>query len=295
MKRIIVESKNDKAFFEGLLKHIAPSSDIDFVNVFDGLEYEKEDGTLVRGLSQSSLQKALGRAKVMIENKRSAIQIGILIDADKTNIGQPGMRGGIENRLQSVNEAVKAVFGVSPNFTEMCCAKSDFKTITVETNIFATINIEIACHFVNVNGEGELETLLRAIAHKDKAFAANCLDAWRKCYTEKLPEIAENFKIKNIENFDAKELGKIWHEFYKTYDALLEQELDHWKTTFYHKFDTVEHGNRGKCDQNTSYEMIFTGRMNGEQRGAARYAEMYDFNSPLPEFQALCNFLKAFL
>lgn len=295
MKRIIVESKNDKAFFEGLLKHIAPSSDIDFVNVFDGLEYEKEDGTLVRGLSQSSLQKALGRAKVMIENKRSTIQIGILIDADKTNIGQKGMLGGIENRLKSVNEAVERVFGVSPNFTIVCNSKSDFKTISVETDTFETIDIEIGCHFVNVNGEGELETLLRAIAYKDKAFAANCLESWRDCYKNKQNDIPTKFDIKNIENFDAKELGKMWHEFYKTYDALLEQEFNHWRTTFYHKFDTVEYGNRGKSDQNTSYEMIFTGRMNGEERGQARYPEMYNFDSKLPEFQALSNFLKAFL
>ena len=295
MKRIIVESKNDKAFFEGLLKHIAPSSDIDFVNVFDGLEYEKEDGTLVRGLSQSSLQKALGRAKVMIENKRSTIQIGILIDADKTNIGPKGMLGGIENRLQSVNEAVKAVFGVSPNFTKMCCAKSDFKTISVETDTFETIDIEIACHFVNVNGEGELETLLRAIAYKDKAFAANCLDAWRKCYTEKLPEIASNYHIKNIENFDEKELGKIWIEFYETYDALLEQDLDRWWVQFYHKFDTIQHNKRGNSGINTDFEFIFIGKENNGKFVEERGSTIYNYNSPLPEFQALCNFLKAFL
>ncbi len=295
MKRIIVESKNDKSFFEGLLNHIAPSSTINFVNIFDGLEFEKEDGTFARGLSQINLQKALERAKVMAENSANTVQIGILIDADKNNTGQKDMLGGIENRLQSVNKAIETVFGSKPNFTAMCCSKADFKTIIVETSTFETIDIEIGCHFTNVNGEGELETLLRTIAYQNKAFVANCLEAWRECYTGKMSEIPAKYHIKNLENLDAKESAKIWHEFYKIYDAFLEKEFDHWWTTFYHKFDTVEHRNRGKSDQNTSYEMIFTGRMNGEQGGAARYAEMYNFNSELPEFKALCGFLNSFL
>jgi hypothetical protein len=61
-------------------------------------------------------------------------QIGILLDADKTGIGQTGMLGGIENRLKSVNTALETVFGVNPNFTKMCCSATDFKTITIEND-----------------------------------------------------------------------------------------------------------------------------------------------------------------
>lgn len=294
MKYLIVESKNDKFFFQGLLQYLAQQekTEVDIFEMLASLEYTNDAGKEVRGLSMDTLVRAL---RELLPIKTAQIQIGILIDADKNDIGQNGMLGGIENRLKSVNEAVKAVFGESPNFTIVCNSKSDFKTISVETNTFETIDIEIACHFVNVNGEGELETLLRAIAYKDKAFAANCLDAWRKCYTEKLPEIAENFKIKNIENFDAKELSKMWVQFYETYDALLAKDLDRWWIQFYHKFDTIQHNKRRNSGINTDFEFIFVGKENNGKFVAERGADIYNFNSELPEFQNLCGFLNAFL
>jgi hypothetical protein len=293
MKHLIVESKNDKLFFQGLLQYMAQQQNIaiDIAEILASLEYTNADGKAVRGLSMDSLVRTL---RELTPIKVPNTKIGILLDADKTGIGQTGMLGGIENRLKSVNTAVETVFGLNPNFTKMCCSKTDFKTIAIETDTFETIDIEIGCYFVNINGEGELETLMRKL-HKQPAHAADCLAAWRKCYTEKLPEIASKYHIKNIENLEDKELGKFWNEFYKTYDAFLEKELDRWFLQFYHKFDTVEHKNRGKSDQNTDFEFIFIGKENNGKQIVPRGSEIYDFESKLPEFQALCGFLQSFL
>ncbi|CAA6813620.1 MAG: Unknown protein [uncultured Aureispira sp.] len=38
--------------------------------------------------------------------------------------------------------------------------------------------VEIACHFMNVDGQGELETVLRAIKTKESPHA-DCLNTWR--------------------------------------------------------------------------------------------------------------------
>jgi hypothetical protein len=117
MKHLIVESKNDKLFFQGLLQYIAQQQNIpvDIAEILASLEYTNADGKLVRGLSMDTLVRTL---RELTPIKVPNTKIGILLDADKTGIGQNGMLGGIANRLKSVNTAVETVFGVNPNFTK---------------------------------------------------------------------------------------------------------------------------------------------------------------------------------
>ncbi|MEY4905193.1 MAG: hypothetical protein RI894_1458 [Bacteroidota bacterium] len=292
MKRLIVESKNDKAFVEALLLHLEPNNEVIAKNIVHALD--KEGNGTSRGLSKSLLEKTLRDTldEISLNPANGDIQIGILIDADREKNG-----AGIQNRLIFVNEVMNEVFGENPNFIQPCVCKNDFKTITVETpDTFETITIQIGCHFVNINGEGELENVLMAIADKDKAFAANCLEAWRNCYTEKLAHIPSNMHITNIDSLDDKQLVKVWQEFFKIYDVFLEQEFDRWYIQFYHKFDTVKRTKRGNSAIDTDFEFIFLGKENNGKQVAPRYRDMYDFdNKTCNEFQELCGFLKAFL
>ncbi|MDQ7089681.1 MAG: hypothetical protein Q9M50_03435 [Methylococcales bacterium] len=85
------------------------------------------------------------------------------------------------------------------------------KTIS-DTHEFITLvadedtEFELACYFVNLNGQGELENILKEIKSKDSPHA-DCLDKWVNC-----------LKNKN-EIFKEKDLLKEWVRFYIRYDT----------------------------------------------------------------------------
>lgn len=295
MKKIFVEHENDKYRFESIINHFqkdnAKAQNINIAS-FEPLG----------GLSFGKLKEELEKLKTQrLIDDQTEFQVGILIDTDNPNKGEGIEKGGIENRLLMINKAVEDVFGRNPNFTKMCTNKTDFFSFEIENEVFDTITIKIGCYFVNIKGEGEMETLLKAIKTRD-SFAADCLEAWKRCYLEKI-KISPNYEAFKM-NLEIKEgerdkvFDKIWEEFYEAYDAFIEEEFLHWWTSFYQKNDTLTKKEKTKGKENTSYEMIFTGKYKNEKQRTERKlkgADIYDFNSPLPEFQALCNFLKAFL
>jgi hypothetical protein len=295
MRKIFVEHENDKYFFERLINHF--QKDNDTAQNINIASFEPLDG-----LSFEKLKTELEKLKTQrIHSDQTEIFIGILIDADNPNKGDGIDRGGVQNRLIMINQAIEDVFGEKPNFTKMCTNTSDFFSFGIENEVFEQITIKIGCHFVNIDGEGEMETLLKAIKTRD-SFAADCLEAWKKCYLEKLKTAPDFEKFKmNLEIKEGerdKEFDKIWKQFYETYDIFIEQEFLHWWTDFYHRNDTLTKKEKTKGKENASYEMIFTGRYNNEKQRTERNlkgAEIYDFESKLPEFQDLSNFLRAFL
>jgi hypothetical protein len=175
---LIVESQNDKFFIERLKKEITANFEID-APICCISEYECLDG-----LSQKGLEKKLQEIKVDID-KKGLNRIGILLDADDK---------GIEKRVQLINDSVK-------------CIDSSLILTTVNTWYKSELlDIEISCHILNIDGSGELETVLKAIKSKDSPFA-DCLNAWRHCVTS-------NNKLMTDKDFD-----KFWVNIYQRYDC----------------------------------------------------------------------------
>ncbi len=117
-----------------------------------------DDYECLSGLSLSSLEKKLNELKITIE-KRGIEKVGILLDADSD---------GIESKIELINQVLKNI-GAAVTI-------SDVNTWYDSQ----TLGIQMSCHILNVNGAGELETLLRLIKSKESVLA-DCLDDWKQC------------------------------------------------------------------------------------------------------------------
>jgi hypothetical protein len=98
--------------------------------------------------------------------------------------------------------------------------------------------ISIGFHFTNVDGKGELETLLKSIKSKDSPFADCILESWVNCIQTKGKKISKKGEQGDI--IDKEINPKLWVEFY-------------------HRFDTMTKKERSKSEINTNWESIFTG------------------------------------
>jgi len=108
--------------------------------------------------------------------KESIKKIGIIFDADKV---------GVVQREKDIQEKIDFVFG---------------KNSDVVFNIY----------IMNVDGNGELETVLKKIKSKDST-VADCLESWQEC-------IEENKKL------NQKEFDKVWIQMYQRYDCCTKKE-----------------------------------------------------------------------
>ena len=187
---LIVESKNDKIFIEKVievlnLKNISIDKPI-CVNDYDCLD----------GLSQESLISSLKSLSAQLL-KQDIRKIGIIIDHDYVSF---------EERLKFVNECVEQVF-----------EKQDSVSLTdtsslIEVKTKSNIPLELGCYFMNLDGRGELETVLKAIKTKDSPFA-DCLQKWRDC-----------LKIQN-KSISDKDFDKFWVNNYIRFDTCSKKEL----------------------------------------------------------------------
>jgi hypothetical protein len=175
---LIVESGNDKFFIERLKQEIIANFEVD-TPICCITAYECLDG-----LSQDSLEKKLTAIKNKIGKDRLN-KIGILLDADNK---------GIDARVQLINDSVK-------------CIDNNLIISTVNTWYKSeSLDIEISCHVLNINGNGELETVLKAIKSNDSTFA-DCLNAWRHCIEHNKKKITD------------KDFDKFWVNIYQRYDC----------------------------------------------------------------------------
>lgn len=127
-------------------------------------------------------------------------KLGIILDQDIVTKSE---------RLIFVNKCLQDVFGIQ--------LSEDDKVIPniqlYDTEIFSTIEIQeiplqIACYFLNVNGQGELETLLRLIKTQPSPYS-DCLQEWQNCLTEKVSQ---------------KEFDKLWVHYYIKHDTATRRE-----------------------------------------------------------------------
>ena len=102
--------------------------------------------------------------------------VGIIFDADKK---------GIEKQRKDIQEKIDLVFG---------------KDSAIEFKIY----------IMNVEGYGELETVLKLIHLKDST-VADCLESWQEC----LPD---------DKKLNQKEFDKFWVQIYQRYDHCSKKE-----------------------------------------------------------------------
>jgi len=176
---LIVESKNDQCFIEALIKHInAQIYKVRHLEValdqkpVQGNSQLKTLGIQVsgyetlEGLDPAKLKRPLQDLKSKAE-KGQVEKIGILLDLDQETEA---------DRLNLVNGCLQDIF---PQ-TQGCSQISQFTKIDQDDPEFS---IQVACYFTQIKGQGDLETLLKAIKNRDSPYA-DCLNSWRSCLQE---------------------------------------------------------------------------------------------------------------
>jgi len=175
---IIVESENDKHFIESFIEKL------NLNNI--------EVGQPICNIHDFNCLGGIGNltARLNALDFDSYNKIGIILDADEV---------GIKKRIELINESLKSVC------TDVQIDKINHLCRSEE------LDLEIACYITNIDGKGELETVMRKVKSEDSAYA-DCLDAWRDCLNSK------GIMIKD------KEYDKIWVSNYLKYDTCLSKD-----------------------------------------------------------------------
>jgi len=181
---LIVESENDRYFIESLKKYLN-ISEVDIDTPICSID----DYECLNGLSKAKLEGKLKELSMDIE-KRGIEKIGVILDANKV---------GIEKRIELINKTLKII---------------DNNLNLTECNNFIKsekLDVEIACYIMNINGFGELETVLRTIKSQNSIYA-DCLYDWKKCLEQK-------GKVVKNKDFD-----KFWINTYQRFDCCTKDE-----------------------------------------------------------------------
>jgi uncharacterized protein YqgV (UPF0045/DUF77 family) len=182
---VIVESKNDKIFMQAMVEKL--NCDIQVASPIYIDDYKS-----LEGLSETELIKALKNLERKIDQK-DIEKIGIIIDLDNDSE---------QERLKLVNKCIQEVFE-----SETLLSTKQFIDICTDHGT----NAKLACYFTNVGGQGELETLLKAIKARDSPYA-DCLNSWKTCIESQGQEITQ------------KDFDKFWVSIYLRYDTCSDRE-----------------------------------------------------------------------
>jgi len=182
---VIVESKNDRIFMQAMVEKL--NCDVQVASPIYIADYKS-----LEGLSETELIKALKSLEANID-KKGIEKIGIIIDIDNCSE---------QERLKFVDRCIKQVFKA-----ESLSSTKQFIDICADNGT----NAKLACYFTNVEGKGELETLLKAIKARESPHA-DCLDSWKTCIESQGQQI-------NQKGFD-----KFWVSIYLRYDTCSDNE-----------------------------------------------------------------------
>ncbi len=186
---LIVESKNDKIFIEKVIEVL----NLNNISIDEPICVD--DYNCLNGLNKDLLTTSIKSLSDDL-SKRDIRKVGIILDQDNDTLRE---------RLDFVNECVEQVFEKQDSVT----LKDTCSLIEVKTK--SNIPFALGCYFMNVNGVGELETVLKAIKTKDSPHA-DCLTNWRDCLTT---------QNKIIDN---KEFDKFWLSNYIRFDTCSTRE-----------------------------------------------------------------------
>ena len=186
MNKLIVESKNDKAFIEALIRHLNVAVEVDkpiFIDDFEDLD----------GLDAKKLTIKLN--DIFSEVAKKPIEkIGILLDIDNV---------GVDNRIKLINDCL---LNTSAKSGQLISKTNELISYKIEG-----VDVKLAFFFTNVNGIGELETVLKAIKNRDSIYA-DCLESWKSCL------------IKNGKKISDKDFDKFWVANYVRFDTCSKKE-----------------------------------------------------------------------
>ena len=123
----------------------------------------------------------MGKLKNRLEELKSRFlkgdeinKVGIIFDADKV---------GINERTKHIND--------------------------IKDGVFTGDELDLKIFIMNIDGNGELETLLREITSMDSPIA-DCLESWQECLKDK--------------KLSKKDFEKLWIQIYQRYDCCDKQE-----------------------------------------------------------------------
>lgn len=194
---LIVESENDKYFFDAVINHLNLQKDIaveDWKLNFETEETVESSEICINAYEciggTGNLKETLNTLKNKII-KDEVEKIGIIFDQDKHTV---------DERLAQINAVIRDVFGQS---SEQLESVNNF----IELNADEDTHFKLACYLMNLNGQGELDDILKEITTSDSPHA-DCLDSWVDCLKT----------TKEIE-FKPKDLLKEWIRVYVRYDT----------------------------------------------------------------------------
>jgi hypothetical protein len=181
---LIVESENDKYFIDAVINHL----NLKQITVEDWTicidEYECIGGV-------GNLESTLNALKIKII-KEEIEKIGIIFDQDTHTVNA---------RLEQINLVIKKVF-------EQNAEKLKDTHQFIDLNADENTQFQLACYLINLNGQGEVENLLKEIKNTASPHA-DCLEKWNYCLQTQ----------DNPINFKPKDLLKEWIRFYIRYDT----------------------------------------------------------------------------
>jgi hypothetical protein len=188
---LIVESDNDKYFFLSVIKHL--NCDIEIGSPI----FSDEDCRLMGGSDHKKFAISLNDLKADIQ-KEDIDWVGIILDIDRASEAE---------RVKFINDCIIKVFPKAVSLDRV----NQFTDLN-----FEDYQVKLACYFTNVDGKGELETVLKAIKSQDSTHA-DCLDRWRECLKNNGKEI------------DDKRFDKLWIANYIRYDTSTKDDKKHAK------------------------------------------------------------------
>lgn len=201
MKNIlIVESENDQYFIEALVKQISTETSVYRID-----EYKHSS------LDEKNLTTQITNA--LTDVSRGVSKIGIILDMDDSTQ---------KDRIDLINRCFKKAardsgLSAPPELENM----NKFLSYRIRED--EDLKTQIACFFTNIDGQGELETVLWEIKSEESVFADCLKTGWLSCLKGKKTFSDEKGKPCDI---SGKELLKLQIDFYKRFDTLKRADRD---------------------------------------------------------------------
>ena len=195
MNILIVESENDEYFVQALVNKISIDNKVCSIDEFKH-----------SSLSKEKLQIQIASALRDVNRGDGVSKIGIILDMDNSNQ---------KDRISLINSSLNQAL-IDLNYVVPEVLLEDVNTF-ITIPIDSELNIKIACYFTNVDGHGELETILKEISTQESIFADCLEEGWINCITHKGKNIVGSNEQGDITH---KEILKLWVDFYKRFDTL---------------------------------------------------------------------------
>ncbi|WP_436871956.1 DUF3226 domain-containing protein [Acinetobacter haemolyticus] len=189
--KIIVESFNDQAIYKHILDNFCTSStDIESID-------NSPDWVELDGLETTKLLTKLKEIQSDLLRAQKLPKIGIIIDLDSSSIS---------DRIVFLNNICSNAFSINIDIENA----NEFKTYTLSEY---GLDFELGYCFSGLEGQGELEHIMKAIANTSTSHYANCLEqGWKTCLETKGETVKD------------KDLRKLWMDFYKRMDCLTSKQ-----------------------------------------------------------------------